>query len=136
MRVPESLIFVVCSSCGSQVRKLIANAVLLFILAVFFAPAFANTTSTSLPACCRRGGAHHCTAVAHVLIPGETSFRAATSCPLWHPTVLISSIAALPSSQSLAFGARHEALVNRAHNGAYSSSARSNFQRGPPELLL
>src|SRR5581483_3064068 len=100
---------------------------LLLMLAVFFAPAFANTASTSLPACCRRGGAHHCTAVARAFIPDETSFRAATSCPLWHPTVLISSIAALPSSQWLAFGARHEALVNRAQNSDYSSGASSNL---------
>ncbi|HEU5232466.1 MAG TPA: hypothetical protein VFU50_06375 [Terriglobales bacterium] len=119
-----------------MMRKLLANSILLLMLVVFFAPAFANAASAALPACCRRGGAHHCTAVAHALIPGETSFRAATSCPVWHPPVLVSSIAALPSSQSFALDVRHEALVNRAHNSVYSSSASSNCQRGPPELLL
>jgi hypothetical protein len=119
-----------------MMRKLLANSVLLLMLAVFLAPLFANATSASLPACCRRGGAHHCTAVAHALIPGENSLRAATSCPMWHPPVLVSSIAALLSSQSFALGVRHEALANRARNSTYSSSARSNFQRGPPELLL
>src|SRR5690348_13997921 len=106
------------------------------MLAVFFAPAFANATSASLPACCRRGGAHHCTAVAPAFIPGENSLRAATSCQMWHPPVLVSSIAALPSSQSFAFDVRHEPVVSRIGNSSYFSNARSDCQRGPPELLL
>ncbi|HKT24454.1 MAG TPA: hypothetical protein VJR04_07610 [Terriglobales bacterium] len=117
-------------------RKLTANSVLLLMLAVFFAPAFANTASAPLPACCRRGGTHHCTAVAHALIPGETSLRAAISCPMWHSPVLVSPVAALLSSQAFALGVRHEAVVNRARNSSYSSHDRSNCQRGPPELLL
>jgi len=133
-RVPGVLMFVVCSSCSSLMRKLIANSVLLLLLAVFFAPAFANTTSTSLPACCRRGGAHHCTTVA--LIPGGISFRAAHSCPMWHAPLLVSSIAALPSSQLFAFHVRRERVESRLGTSSYSSSAHSESQRGPPELLL
>lgn len=116
-------------------RKLIANSVLLLMLAVFFAPAFANAPSSSLPACCRRGGAHHCEAVAQAVVPGAISLRSANRCPLWHGPLLVSSIAALPVSHSFASCVRHEALASRTLSTPYFSIIRTDYQRGPPELL-
>lgn len=117
-------------------RKLIANSVLLLILAVFFAPAFTNAASASVPLCCRRGGAHHCTAVAQVLDGRGISFRAAATCPMGHGPLLVSSVAALPASHSLAIHVEREAFLNRALKARCFSVSDSDHQRGPPERLL
>ena len=133
-RHASSLLYALCAN--PCMRKLIANSVLLLMLAVFFRPAFANAGAASFPACCRRGGVHHCTAVARALVPGEPSLRSAVSCPMWHGQLLVSSVAALPVSQSFAFYVRHEALIKRSRSRSYLSSTHSDSQRGPPELFL
>ena len=115
-------------------RRLVANSLLLLFLGMFIAPAFtAATTSSPLPACCRRGGAHHCAMMAMLISEEGTSFRSVNPCPMQHqgqlgPTVAI----APPASQSAHIDLRPETLVSRAVSRAEFTLALANHQRGPP----
>ena len=130
---PFPLLYAHCAN--SNVRKLIANSVLLLTLGVFFVPAFANPALTAVPVCCRRGGAHHCSAVAQVLNKSETSLRARNSCPMWHGPLLVSGITGLPASMSLANVLNRQLLASRPLALSLLANHSSEYQRGPPKLL-
>jgi hypothetical protein len=104
------------------------------------APAFASTPDDSqLPACCRRGGKHHCAMAAEMGSIPPRFHVVSEKCPyspFGHaPFVVPHPLAApaIPTGASNAFG---PAAVIRATEAGYRISAdRTRHKRGPPQTL-
>src|SRR5436305_13651315 len=81
-------------------RKLAATSILLLIMGPFFAPVISAATPARVPVCCRRNGAHHCSAVKEMLATVGAAFRTSNPCPMRQSQQLASLIVALapPSS--------------------------------------
>src|SRR5437016_2019541 len=68
-----------------------------------------------LPACCRRGGAHHCAMMAMLMGSEGTSFRGISPCPMQHAEQLGSTVAiALPLPLTAHPDLSHEKLISAA----------------------
>ena len=116
-------------------RRAVANAVLLFTLGIFFAPALTALTIPAVPLCCRRGGAHHCAMMADMMRDESTSLRANNPCPMRQAPQVGSSIIALPVSRTLHFELTRQALIVAAISSTHFAHALLVRQRGPPALL-
>jgi hypothetical protein len=90
---------------------------------------------SSLPACCRRNGKHHCVMTA--LENGETSISAPDCCPcLPHALVSTAPVSAAllaVTTDSLAYPTERVA-ARYSTDGTRSSDHRSWPKRGPPAL--
>jgi hypothetical protein len=109
-------------------RRPVASLLLVLLLAGFALPIV--QAQTSAPACCRRGGQHHCTTPSTA-----DGFRSLADCCFYrHFTALTThGNPALGRSSAIAAG-----LVSTSNPAAVASApafqlfARSNSQRGPP----
>lgn len=119
-------------------RSLAILQIALFgLLAV--SPVFSADPESSLPACCRRAGKHHC---AMASMSGESSGPALQSggqCP-YFPHSVVTTIspahaAAIASRATFAPAARHAAMWHAAPVGVIFSPGRSHQKRGPPSFL-
>ena len=119
----------------SQMRRLVANSVLLVMLGIFFAPAVTAAAPQPLPICCRRGGAHHCAAMAQMPSTSGKNFRSENSCPMRQAPLLGSSVVGLPASRSAEIQLWQHALIGAPVSRCHFRIARSDRQRGPPSLL-
>jgi hypothetical protein len=105
-------------------------------------PALFVDADSSLPACCRRDGKHHC--AMNIADPQEVPSGAVVKiwgprCPSF-PTACAfpaGSQAALPAGSQLAFAwlLQHPAVQAQAEAGYRISFSRSRQKRGPPSLL-
>jgi hypothetical protein len=90
---------------------------------------------SSLPACCRRNGRHHCVITA--LENGETSISAPDCCPCL-PHALVSTAPVSAALLAVAAGApsypAERIAVHSSTDGALTSDRRSWPKRGPPAL--
>jgi hypothetical protein len=112
-------------------RRAIANSVVLVMLSIFFAPAIAASAPNPVPLCCRRGGAHHCTAVAAASAEG-TTFRVDNPCPMHQGPQLGSSVVALPAALSAGVELGHSGRIAAIIPEWYSARFYAEYQRGPP----
>jgi len=116
-----------------------------FLLAVFgfppIAPALVADADSNLPACCRRGGKHHC-----AMMTDEGASAAGISvgpirqpCPMWPAAAPApaSGPVALPESSGAVFGAVASHTARQFQTGARYrlSFDRSSQKRGPPVAL-
>ena len=86
-----------------------------------------------LPACCRRGGAHHCAMMAMLMGTEGTSFRGANPCPMLHAGQLGSTVAVtLPVEPPTMGQLCDEELIRVSSFRPLVSSSLPNRQRGPP----
>jgi len=118
-----------------HMRRLVANSVLLVMLGVFFAPAMMIAAPAPTPICCRRAGAHHCSASTETANAGGNAFRANRGCPFRQASQLGSSRIALPVSEAAAANLSQHVLIGVAVSRRYFTSSYSDPQRGPPALL-
>ncbi|HVH87097.1 MAG TPA: hypothetical protein VM912_10250 [Terriglobales bacterium] len=116
-------------------RRLVANSVLLVMLGLFFAPAIAIAAPAPVPMCCRRGGAHHCSAASEVMGTSANGFRANHACPFQQGSQLGSSKVALPLAQAAAMDLCRQLVVGNAVSQRHFTASYSDYQRGPPALL-
>jgi hypothetical protein len=116
-------------------RRAIANSVVLVMLSIFFAPAIAASAPNPVPLCCRRGGAHHCTAVATMMSTDETGLRTNNPCPMRQGPQLGSSVVALPASLSAHIKLHGQSGISRVISQWYLAPVSADHQRGPPTLL-
>jgi len=116
-------------------RKLVANSVLLMMLGIFFAPAIMVAAPAPAPICCRRAGAHHCSALVEIATTGGNAFRANRGCPFRQVSQLGSSRVALPVSGTATIDLYQQVLVGAAVSRPDFASTYSDPQRGPPALL-
>jgi hypothetical protein len=110
-------------------RRPVATALLLLMLAAFLAPAALATITTPMPACCRARGAHHCA----MMVPsgGETQAKG-QGCPYRrHPAFSVT--AATPTATQAAAPAPAHSFLNGYYSEVFVSHRESpHSQRGPP----
>lgn len=101
------------------------------ILACAFAP-FAQAQSSTVPACCRTGGRHHCNGSMET--PGSSGFKSAPEkCPYRRTPAVTSEVVALTLS-----GHCIDIFVVDSENARplvvvpYSSAHNDAHKRGPP----
>jgi len=129
------------------VKRAFASLLLSVLGLPLLVPGWFETVASTIPACCRRNGKHHCTAPGDQ-VPGDSTQNASTvglkavhpSCPLnpnagalpsgVTPVILSQtfSIAQVAPSTPLG-GARFENLCAPSYD-------RSSQKRGPPSFLL
>ncbi|MFP5235473.1 MAG: hypothetical protein ACLGSD_06200 [Acidobacteriota bacterium] len=119
-------------------RRLLAIAlVVLFWLPPVFA-LLPGAQDASLPACCRRGGAHHCAMAgmgAAQATPGHF-FSSRHHCPLYGSAARTTVPAFAPAAFTHAQGLSASLIAPRAVALALVESASAPSSRGPPFPLL
>ncbi len=134
-----------CDSSGAHSLgvRAISGFLLAFFLVPLFIPFFNSGSESTLPACCRRDGKHHCAMSAGLRqsvlsASSEPVVRDATPpCPYrsrllmaFISRVLLVHRASVFSGQ----GVSHTAPSLETSVHALLSEIRSNLQRGPPSL--
>jgi hypothetical protein len=122
-----------------SMRRWFASVLLLLTALLPLQPLIASAQAdASLPACCRRSGAHHCMMDATTLADSSTQTSVRPSpCPLWKltvsPAVVAVAVAApfLPSKPAIA-----EEVVVLAPSFNLVRLARSCSARAPPAAIL
>jgi hypothetical protein len=101
-----------------------------------------GTDEASLPACCRRHGAHHCAMAAQMMamragrgIDRTPGFSAPSTCPLYHGPMF--SMLAPAHALTASTASLRDQLVRISATGlertvAFSSPSRAYAGRGPP----
>jgi len=114
-----------------SMRRSTASALLLLMLAAIFAPVALGTTANALPACCRAGGPHHCSAM--ITVPsGRGPQLRQQSCPYRKPLAFSGSAAALVASVAIAPADPHPFLHEFYPELFVSPAEQPHPQRGPP----
>ena len=111
-------------------KRLLANLALASVLSIFALPLVASLQSPGLPACCRRGGKHHCTENSP-----ETGFKSKTpKCPYASQlTAVPITVVRLRNFELERPSASGFVTVMRACSG-YRIAGRQLSDRGPPDL--
>jgi len=121
-------------------RRACASLLLLVFSLPLIAPALASLPDDSqLPACCRRGGKHHCAMSMEVNVPSRYHVVQETCpfSPFGHTPLLQPHAFALLNPQALAgFAAGPAAVVRTAEAGYRISADRTRHKRGPPDSLI
>jgi|SRR5215469_1834868 len=116
-------------------RRLTASSILFLILAPFFVPVISAAAPAPVPLCCRRGGAHHCSAMAEVLQSGGNSIEASNPCPMRQGQQLASLIVALPPSSCTHTAIARQLFIGKVVSRRHFTPFDTDHQRGPPALL-
>jgi hypothetical protein len=119
-------------------RRILAITLLIAFGSPLVLPLLASTPDLqrSLPACCRRNGAHHCNA--GMLTDGTSPAFKASPCPNYPTpgTPVNLNTTALATPRALAPAVlRTFALATATWPQAQISILSANLQRGPPTLL-
>lgn len=121
-------------------RRAFATLLVLVFSVPLIAPTFASAPDDSqLPACCRRGGKHHCAMNMEVGSIPSSAHVVSEKCPYspFAPTHLLlphsCALAAGVDLAGLAFGPA--ARIRSAEAGYRISGDRTRHKRGPPRLL-
>jgi len=124
-----------------EMRRLLSIALVLFFgLGPLSALAGASDDDASLPACCRRNGAHHCAMTAMLERMERSSgpaFSAPATCPSYPGAAVVlaapvQALAAAAASMPAMTAQAHKASVSRATLS--SRPNRAHAGRGPPSL--
>ncbi|MDE3195801.1 MAG: hypothetical protein KGN84_05635 [Acidobacteriota bacterium] len=121
-------------------RRFCAVLLVALISFLLLGPAFAASPENNLPACCRRGGKHHCSLNAKSGGSNGPALNADGRCPLYYaqgPAVAGSSVRfAVAAGMAVGQrpvardpGAGHQSTVRGS-----SAAIRSFLSRGPPSL--
>lgn len=116
----------------------------ILLLAIFLLgslPALLGDNEASLPACCRRNGAHHCSMGrlrAAILASGQPIVSAPSTCPSYPgenalTTAPLYGIAPAAAAELALRTTPHTPAASRA--AARVSAARARSTRGPPSLV-
>ena len=112
-------------------RRFTTSALLLLMLAGLLAPAAVATAVNPIPACCRAGGPHHCTAMISGLSGRETQFQG-QSCPYRKPLVFSGSAAPPRASVAIAAADPHPFLHEFYPELFVAQGEQPHPERAPP----
>ena len=103
---------------------------------LLIAPAFTVGTDSSVPACCRRDGKHHCSSTTEWSGDGPAAVAAKCSSFPQGGTLAPQSGSALPAGDRPVFVAmvQYPTVQAQAEAGYRVSIGRSHLKRGPPSL--
>jgi hypothetical protein len=124
---------------ASAMRRWFASILLLLTALLPLQPLIASAQAdASLPACCRRDGAHHCVTMATMILadPGTQASVRPSPCPLWKITaspalVAVVAVPLFPSAPAIA-----QDLVVLVPSFNLVRIARSRSARAPPAAIL
>ncbi|MGC2321565.1 MAG: hypothetical protein WA463_02940 [Terriglobales bacterium] len=114
-------------------RRSTASALLLLMLAGLLAPAAVATVTDPIPACCRAGGPHHCSAMPP--ISGGIQIQG-QSCPYRKPLMFSGSAAAPPATGTVAPADPHPFLHEFYPELFVSAAEPPHPGRAPPQPSL
>ena len=125
------------------VRRTAASALMFFVLAPLFVWLAVPEPQSTLPACCRRDGKHHCAAMAMMeereQDPTPSIRDSSSTCPYHSACAAVSAASVAGPPARFAFFAqtvsRPEQIVQIVIQ-ARISEARSHLKRGPPRGIL
>jgi len=111
-------------------RRSVATALLLLMLAAFVAPAALATAPTQpASACCRAAGRHHCFA----MVPGESGPQIkGQRCPYRKLSAFSASAATARATQAIALADEYSFLNDFYSEVVYLRRELPHLQRGPP----
>jgi len=110
-------------------RRPVATALLLVVLAAFLAPSALGMVTPPVPACCRTSGAHHCA----TMVPSGSETQVRGQCCPCRKLVAVSVSAATPRATQFIAPAETHSLLNQAYSEVSLSHRESPYsQRGPP----
>jgi hypothetical protein len=117
------------------------KGIVAIVLAMLFSwtpilPLFASSASSTLPACCRKAGKHHC--VEQSSSPDRAASMAAQKCPMFpHATAPAHVESYTPSDSTIFFAGlvSHPAVSAQVEAGYRISFHRARQKRGPPAFL-
>jgi hypothetical protein len=129
------------------VRDEVLRATSIIVLLSVIAPSFLvlnnfwQTAESSLPACCRRDGQHHCAMMEMASAPSDDLAIGAVpaSCPFRSQAILTQHSAAyIPEASSAYFAGliSHPAIHAQTHAQLRIAEARSHQKRGPPASVV
>jgi len=114
-------------------RRSTASTLLLLMLAAMLTPVALATTADALPACCRAGGPHHCSAMITDSSGSGPRFRQ-QSCPYRKPLAFSRSAAAPAASVAIAPADPHP-FQHEIYPELFISPAEQwHPERAPPTL--
>jgi len=114
-------------------RKGLSSLLLLAILSVTIAPLLALSPQQALPACCRAGGQHHCTAGMMTQVGGDGFHAQQPPCPYrQHPAVARAHSALQVERAALIVTSTFSKLDLPTSDTVVAASRYSVPQRGPP----
>lgn len=119
----------------AKIRVLMRRSVSIAVVMVILASALAQFTqvqSSTVPACCRAGGKHHCGR--SMRAEGSVGFKAEPeSCPYRHPAAMTSDVVALTSAvHRIAIFVVDADSAQPSVLAAYLSGCNDTHKRGPP----
>lgn len=120
-------------------RRSIALVLAIVFSSLLILPAFAGLTESNLPACCRKGGKHHCAmSMMEIPAPSGPTFSNGEKCPCFPRFTVATHVEtfAPPLSYAVFAGLVKHPAVQAQTQAAYRISYdRSRHKRGPPSLL-
>ena len=122
-------------------RRILSLAMLLVFCFPLIAPLFASGPETSLPACCRRDGAHHCSMGTAMLgMQGGTRWSSLQSkCPNYPKAVTVAGVGhwfLVKPQMQFADVVAHPSARPQTEARYRISFGRSRQKRGPPSSFL
>ncbi|HTU48910.1 MAG TPA: hypothetical protein VMF91_27860 [Bryobacteraceae bacterium] len=120
-------------------RRSIALVLAIVFSSLLVLPAFASSSESNLPACCRKSGKHHCMMNRREISAASgPTLRNGATCPCFPRSTAANHGQAFapPLSQAVFAGiVRHPAVQAQTEAGFRISYNRSRHKRGPPFLL-
>ena len=124
-------------------RRVLATLLVSVFSFSLIGPALVAGGNSDLPACCRRGGQHHCAMMGMDAAPsplsGPTVKANTPKCPYFPKAGAVlphSGVALLRASQSVSSASPGRLTIHSRVGAAYHLfSSRSHQKRGPPSLL-
>jgi hypothetical protein len=119
-------------------RRLVANALLLLCAVATILPCLLEALQDNLPACCRRGGQHHCAMMAAVSSTGPSLHAISDQCPLYpRATFVARNHTASPQATRSLFASIvwQPVLLAPADARHLTVNTRSHHKRGPPHTI-
>jgi hypothetical protein len=121
-------------------RRFSAISLLILLALSLLTPLFGADVEASVPACCRRNGAHHCAMGSESSSSQGPSFRGNRKCPLYSGFNLLGASAPVALHRSaIRFSVRLKTtsiLRRQAEVTRVVASAREHSKRGPPSVRL
>ena len=103
-------------------------------------PAFAGSAESTLPACCRKDGKHHCMMRTESAEASGSSFAAVgKKCPYFPRSTAATHVETFaPALKQAIFAGivQHPSISPKTEAGYRASCLRSRQKRGPPSSLL
>jgi hypothetical protein len=121
-------------------RRGIAIVLTLLFSWLLIVPAFAASSDSTIPVCCRKNGKHHCMARGMAQGSSGAAISVVTEkCPCCpHATVASQTQFCAPATSQAVFAGllRHPAVAPQTEASYRISYDRSRQKRGPPSLIL